>query len=180
MLSTFKKTPERVSDCLEPNPATVVETLNLSDTLRQMGNQDAVTLLDTSRRVSGIITTWDLANEFSKIYEPFKLLANIEFKLKERIGYTYEPAQIAKIVNGDDYDVGQVVASSQLTFGQMIRVIESESRWKDLRIGLDRGTVIEELKKAVTTRNDLMHFRDTDPKEISRLRRIWGMFRQAL
>jgi hypothetical protein len=52
----------------------------------------------------------------------------------------------------------QLLHMTDLTFGEYIRLIESEENWKKLKIEIDRVTFIAQLNRVREVRNDVMHF----------------------
>lgn len=63
-------------------------------------------------------------------------------------------------------------AVSDLTFGEYIRLLESEDRWKRLNLEIDRVEFLARLNQIREVRNDVMHF-DPDglePSELTALR----------
>jgi len=53
---------------------------------------------------------------------------------------------------------------ADLTFGEYVRLIENEDRWKILGIHIDRVEFIKRLNRVREIRNDVMHF---DPDGLS-------------
>lgn len=58
----------------------------------------------------------------------------------------------------------EVQRTSDLTFGEYIRLLQKEDRWEKLQLLIDRGSFIKRLEEIRDIRNDVMHF---DPDGIS-------------
>ena len=55
-----------------------------------------------------------------------------------------------------------------LSLGEMLRALERDLGWNELRLPLDRDLFMQSLQVVRTIRNDVMHF-DPDPIESERL-----------
>lgn len=102
----------------------------------------------------GIVTTADLASEFVSVAGPFFTLGEIERRLRRCLGRVY----------GED-DVRQVHKDrrrrsvDQLMFGEYIRLLDDELRWKKLNWpGVDRAHFVGLLRHVKNVRNAVMHF----------------------
>ncbi|WP_086778519.1 CBS domain-containing protein [Streptomyces griseus] len=103
-------------------------------------------------RVTGIVTSADLAGEFGTVARPFFTLGEIERRLRRCLGRVY-----------DDSDVQQVhkrrKSVDELMFGEYIRLLDDEERWAKLGWPLvDRDHFIGLLGRVKNVRNTVMHF----------------------
>lgn len=116
-----------------------------------------VLVRDSTKKITGIVTTSDLSNQFRQLGEPFLLLGEIENHLRRLIQgkFTVAEFQTAK----DSTDSGRSISSVyDLTFGEYVRFLENEANWSKLNVLLDRKVFIKRLDEIRLIRNDVMHF----------------------
>ncbi len=132
------------------------------------------------RKVSGIVTTADLSVLFGRLAKPFFVLAEIEGRLRRVIDQHFEAEDLKQMVDPAD-PKRFAVRASDLTLGEIARVLEEPSRWSRLAWNIDRRIFIKDLKNICEIRNDVMHF-DPDPlpdSDLDALRRF-AQFLQRL
>lgn len=122
-----------------------------------------VLVRDTSRVITGIVTTTDLSMQFLQLSEPFLLIGEIENHIRKLINRKFTRDDFFQARNPVDED-RQVENISDLTFGEYIRLIENQTQWDKLNINLDRAEFIGLLHEVRDIRNDVMHF---DPDGVS-------------
>jgi hypothetical protein len=122
-------------------------------------------------RILGIVTASDLSSQFQQLAEPFLLLGEIENHIRRILGGKFSSDELSSA--RDPADGERLVADvSDLTFGEYIRLLENEERWKKLALSIDRTTFCKKLDDVRRIRNDVMHF-DPDgipPTDLDRLR----------
>jgi CBS domain-containing protein len=129
------------------------------------------------RKISGIVTSSDIALQFEEISTPFLLLAEIENNLRSLIRKKLTMADIKRAC-GEEHLPKEFSGVSELTFGNYVRILEYVDNWAKLGLYLDRVAFCSELSEINTIRNDVMHF-DPDPlleKDLSKLRNVAKMF----
>lgn len=172
--------PETVGDCIDSTVPIVRSDTDLKSILSQLRGNDIVLVVGRDSMLQGIVTAWDLAEEFAELVDPFKRLGEIEERLrtlvKERIG----PNKVAAFL--EDHGLsssGSTEEIEELTMGELQRVLENPSHWEELGLAFHRNTFIEALGEARGYRNRLMHFRDPlTEDEMSRLTNICDMVRE--
>ena len=121
----------------------------------------------------------DLNVQFQQLAEPFLLLDEIENHTRRIIVDKFSVGELADI--RDPNDVERAVRGVEdLTFGDYIRLLENESRWKKINIQIDRATFCKALDQVRRIRNDVMHF-DPDgipPADLERLRDFAGFMQK--
>ncbi len=145
-----------VRDAMEPAQVVSIDE-SLFDAISKIASHDYVLVLSVDKTISGIVTASDFNVQFQSLAEPFLLVGEIENGLRRILHqkFTIKELEDAK-APGDD---GRVVeAPSDLTFGEYLRLIEPENRWKKLRIEIDRVEFLERLNRVRDIRNDVMHF----------------------
>jgi CBS domain-containing protein len=122
-------------------------------------------------RITGIVTSSDLNNQFQQLAEPFLQLGEIENHIRQIIGEKLSATELAEARNPSDQ--GRVVESvSDLSFGEYIKLFENSARWAKLGLPIDRKTFCAKLESVRLIRNDVMHF-DPDgipPEDLEQLR----------
>jgi len=139
------------------NAAEISADVSLFEAIQQVVEHECVLVRDSMKRVTGIIITADLGLQLAQLAEPFLLSGQIETHLRSLIAdkYTKEELMAAR----DPADSGREIEDvADLTLGEYVILLENPKRWAELAIRVDRKTFIEELKRVVRIRNDVMHF----------------------
>ncbi|MFF3406995.1 CBS domain-containing protein [Streptomyces sp. NPDC002742] len=111
--------------------------------------------------VTGIVTTADLADQFVAIARPFFVLGEIERRLRRCLSRVYGEDDVRRVHK--DRRRRQV---DQLMFGEYIRLLDDEERWKKLNWpGVDRGHFVGLLRRVKDVRNGVMHFNSGYPDD---------------
>jgi CBS domain len=151
-----------VSDCMEPAQVVSIDD-SLFETIARIASHDYVLVQTKDKTISGILTASDFNIQFQSLAEPFLLVGEIENGVRKILHskFTTKDLEEAK-APGDDSRI--IEAPSDLTFGEYIRLIEPERRWKKLKIEIDRAEFLAQLNRVREIRNDVMHF-DPDGME---------------
>lgn len=122
------------------------------------------------KKISGIITASDFNIQFRKLAEPFLLVGEIENGVRQILHGKFTKAELnaAKAPGDDEREIEGV---ADLTFGEYIRLVESEKRWKKLKLAIDRVEFVKRLDCIREIRNDVMHF-DPDGLEDADLEKL--------
>ena len=114
---------------------------SLSDVARIIVQHDFVFVRSSKdRKITGVLTSTDLSEQFQGFSEPFLLLERIELRIRRLIP--------------DVLDVN----ASHLTFGEYIRIFEQPENWERLGFVACRKVFCDELDKVRRLRNEVMHF----------------------
>lgn len=144
---------------------------SMFDLIGMIVQRDFVLVRDREQKVSGIITGSDLSEQFQQISEPFLLLSEIENLLRLIISDRFDLEELKECKNEEDGE-REINSVGDLTFGEYIRLLENEDRWKKFEVAIDRVAFCKGLDDVRRIRNDVMHF-DPDgvpPKDLYRLR----------
>ena len=157
-------------DAMEPAQVVSADE-SLFDAIARIALHDYVLVQAQDKTFPGIVTASDFNVQFQSLAEPFLLVGEIENGLRRILHqkFTLKELEEAK-APGED---GRVVESpSDLTFGEYIRLIEPEKRWRKLRVEIDRVEFLERLNQVREVRNDVMHFDPDglDPSDLVFLR----------
>lgn len=123
------------------------------------------------RRITGIVTSTDIAQQFELISTPFLLLAEIEKNLRILISSKLRVSDIKKACSKEHLPP-EFKSIADLTFGNYVRVLSHPENWGKLKLRLDRAAFCSELSEINIIRNDVMHF-DPDPltqQDLAKLR----------
>jgi predicted transcriptional regulator len=172
----------KVSEAMEP--VTVVSSEASIFQVAEIISRQEIVLVQastTDTRITGILTSADLAEQFGELGEPFLLLGEIENHVRELLDGKYDVKELADV--RDPSDSGRIVEHvSDLTFGEYVRLLEKPERWEKCFKHLDRGVFVEQLKEVRDIRNDVMHF-DPDgigEEDVETLRRFATFLQKLL
>jgi len=130
-----------------------------------------VLIRDSEQKISGIVTTSDLSEQFRQLGEPFLLLGEIENYIRRMVLDKYTLDELRHACDPADSE-RTIESVSDLTLGEYLRLVENSSNWQKLAIAIDRGVFVRKLDEIRRIRNDIMHF-DPDgiaDQDIRRLR----------
>lgn len=172
--------PTTVRDCIHENVPFAQGDADLKSIVSDLNESDVVLVIGHDNRLQGIVTAWDLAEEFASLVDPFNRIGEIEARLKSLFERRLGKDKVASFLNdcsvsGDD----PVDPLDELTMGELERVLEFPNHWNELGLPFDRSVFIAGLSEAREYRNRLMHFRDPlDEVEMSRLTNFCDMVRE--
>ena len=70
--------PKIVGDCIDQDVRFVPSDADLKSVVSQLRGNDVVLVIGQDKRLRGIVTAWDLAEEFARLVDPFKRIGEIE------------------------------------------------------------------------------------------------------
>lgn len=90
-----------------------------------------VLIRGNNNRITGIVTASDLALQFQQLAEPFLLLGEIENHIRRILGDKFSTEELRSVQDPQD---GQrkITSVADLTFGEYIRLLENDGRWKKI------------------------------------------------
>ncbi len=145
-----------VRDCIEQPRIVQIED-SLFSAITDISEYDYVLVQAPDRTICGIVTATDFSEQFRKLGEPFLLIGEIEDSIRKLIHGKFTSSELADVKDPDDKD-RRVAAVSDLTFGEYVRLMENEKRWKKVGLALDRAEFVKRLGEIREIRNDIMHF----------------------
>ena len=153
--------PTTVGECVASNVPMVHSDADLESVVSQMSGNDVILVIGQDNRLQGLVTAWDLAEEFAQQLGPSKRIGEIENRLRSLTRKRLGIDRVAAFL-GDRGPSGKAPLTEieDLTMGELKRVLEYGVHWDELKLAFDRVTFIKALGKAVDYRNRLMHFRD--------------------
>ena len=145
-----------VNKCVEPCPQVSIDD-DIGVVISHLRDNDVVLVIGADKRLTGIITPWDLAEEFAKLAEPFKYIGEVEARVRRLVG-----ERLAG--EWDDvlrhFEIGENTQVGMLDMGDLVRIVEHPDYWQKLEVPFDRATFAEHLHAIRLYRNSLMHFRE--------------------
>lgn len=152
----LKKPIATAKDCMEDTKiVSAVEPLFSAISI--IAAHDYVLVQAQDKTICGIVTASDLNEQFRLLAEPFLLVGEIENGVRRLLHGKFTLAELnAAKAPGDDGR--QIDTPADLTFGEYIRLVESDENWKKLKVEIDRVTFVEQLNRVRDIRNDVMHF----------------------
>lgn len=152
----LKRPCAHVRDCMEPAHVVQIDE-SLFSAITMIASHDYVLVQANDKTICGIVTASDFNDQFRILAEPFLLVGEIENGVRRILHgrFTARELEDAK-APGDDERAIEGIAD--LTFGEYIRLIEPDKRWKKLRLEIDRAEFIARLNRVREIRNDVMHF----------------------
>lgn len=175
--------PTTVRDCVDDSVPVLPHGADLKQVVPLLGIHDVVLVFGSNQRLQGIVTAWDLAEEFAQLVDPFKRMGEVEARLgallraklgNERIHeflLNHPPPAAAPGAPADNED--------GLTIGDLQRIFEHPDHWTELGLnGVHKQTFTAALERTRLFRNRLMHFRDPlNPEETQELTNFCDLVR---
>ncbi len=152
----FGQSPQTVSDCMV-RPHVISSELSIFDAVVEITRHSVALVRAPNKVITGIVTTFDLSQQFRQLGEPFLLLGEIENQIRSLLDGCFTLQELKKI--RDETDTGREIKGlSDLTFGEYLRLIENQLNWTKLAIPLDRPVFVNKLDVVRVIRNNVMHF----------------------
>lgn len=143
-------------------------------------DQDYVLVRDDTGRISGIVTTADLSNQFQQLAEPFLLLGEIENHIRRLMDGKFTKDELAQAKDPADTE-RRIDSVADLTFGEYLRLLQEPARWAKLGLAIERSIFVKDLDAVRIIRNEVMHFDpDALPESDLLVLRRFAKFLQSL
>lgn len=148
---------EFVRDALVADVLVLKVDTNLFDAVQQIAEHDFCLVEGVGKKISGIVTSYDVALHFDELARPFLLLSQIEGHLRNLIAPYFSTQELAAARDSADQhrDVEHV---SDLTFGEYQRLLQNPDNWARIPFRLHRSTFNAALEEVREIRNAVMHF----------------------
>lgn len=154
--------------------------VSLFDAIPIIVKHQYVLVRGADNKITGIVTSSDLGLQFRLLAEPYLLLGEIENYLRQVIAAAeFTPEELAAARDPND-EARSIQSVADLSFGEYIRLLQEEGRWKKTSLKLDRVLFCDLLEAARRIRNNVMHFDPDGIAEIdlAMLRRLTTMFQR--
>ena len=170
-----------VGQCIEDEVPFVHVDTDLKSVVSQLSDHEVVLVIGPSNRLQGIVTAWDLAEEFAELVDPFKRIGEIEERLRTLLRVRLGEQKVLEFLVDEESAAGtQVGAIQDLTMGDLKRALEFPEHWCALEMPFEREEFVKALDKVRDFRNRLMHFRDPlNPSETTLLTNFCDAVREV-
>jgi predicted transcriptional regulator len=141
--------------------------------IRLIQEHDCILIRDLTKKISGIMTAFDISVTFGQLAEPFLVLGEIENHIRNLVRGKFSSDELTSV--RDPGDAARTIDGVEdLTFGEYLRLLENGERWERLDLQIDRPTFVKDLEEIRTIRNDVMHFdpEGIDEAEVTKLRKF--------
>lgn len=152
-----------LADCIDREARTVRIDKPLLETVPDISATGFVFVRDGHRKVTGIITVADLADQFAILTRPFLLVGEIERLLRKAVDRCFAAEDLYEALDPDDDR--EVEGAQSLTLGELQHLLEDPATFDRIGWRADRKVFIRELDAVRNIRNDVMHFSPDPPEE---------------
>ena len=153
--------PKTVVDCIDNSVPLVQSDADLKSVVSQLSENDVVLVIGRDKRLQGIVTAWDLAEEFTELVDPFKRIGEIEERLRALVRMRLGKDKVTEFLTDHGLSGNNPIAEiEELTMGELQRILAFPGHWDELGLAFDRVVFTNALSQALDYRNRLMHFRD--------------------
>jgi CBS domain-containing protein len=123
--------------------------------------------------LSGVVTAADMTEEFDALASPFFLLGEIERRLRLVLSEKFASEELGKYRDPSD-STRPIEGADDLSFGEIVRLLERPDAWARLEWRADRGSVVTYFHAVRGVRNRLMHFSPDLPtsEEVAEMRHL--------
>ena len=173
--------PATVGDCIDNSVPFVPSDVDLKSVVSHLRENDVVLVIGRDKGLQGIVTAWDLAEEFAGLVDPFKRIGEIEERLQYLVEKRLDMTDVSKFLSDHRMSKDASVSEpEELTMGELQRVLDYPKHWDALGLlALDRNRFIYGLNEARGYRNRLMHFREPlNEEEMQSLTNLCHMVRE--
>jgi len=152
-------TPLKVVDALTHAP-TAYGTDSLLSKVGEITDYGFVLVLDEDKRVAGIVTSADLANQFADRVEPFILVEEVEQRLRSIVDRALADGRLSLDQLRDSVNRGRktIQAARDLTLGQYGMVFKVPEYWAKFDLAINHDLFLKWVFEVKEFRNNLMHF----------------------
>lgn len=145
----------------------------ISEAIRVICDKGFILVRGPEKNITGIVTASDLSFQLQNFSEPFLILGEIEFYIRNIIDSHF---QVEEVVNNLRGDRGRQIENlSDMTFGDYIFFLQNPHNWGRLGMNIDRVMFCEKLNEIRIIRNQVMHF-DPDGLEDDQMESLKEFF----
>jgi len=169
--TAISKEPEFVRDCIDKNVEVLKYDLPLFEAINIIIRKEAVLIRGAEEKITGLVTTSDISEQFMALSSPFLILEQIENHIRTILDGRFSEEELKTASDPSD-DSREIKTISDLTFGEYLRIIENPDHWEKRMWKLDRSTFAKRLDHVRRIRNEVMHFHPDGitPKDLELLR----------
>ena len=125
--------PNAVGDCVDGSVPFARWHDDLKSVVSQLAESDVVLVIGRDKRLQGIVTAWDLAEEFARLVGPFRRIGEIEKRLRALLERRIGKDRVARFLGEKGRSGDRPIAElNDLTMSELQRVLESQEHWDEL------------------------------------------------
>jgi len=166
-----------VRECLVRDIQVLSHDTPLFDAVKTVMKYEVVLVKSAEQKITGLVTIADIGEQFVALSESFLTLEQIENHLRSLLDAKFTAEQLKHAIDPGDDD-REVESIADLTFGEIIRLLENPEHWQQISLALDRATLTKRLDQVRRIRNDVMHFHPDgiSPDDVEILRETGRFF----
>lgn len=145
----------------------------ISEAIRVVCDKGFILVRGPEKKITGIVTASDLSFQLQNFSEPFLMLGEIEFYIRNIIDSHFQVEEVVDSLRGDRG--AQIENLSDMTFGDYIFFLQNPNNWERLGMNIDRVIFCEKLDEIRIIRNQVMHF-DPDGLEDGQMESLKEFF----
>ncbi len=134
-----------VKDYVEKNFKILSLNTSLLSAVRIVYENDFIVVQKPDKTLCGIVTTADLSSQFLLATEPFLLLEQIENHIRKILDGKFLVEELNTFKNQDTSRTIECI--DDLTFGEYLKLMQSEENWEKLKLHSSRKLFYKTLKK---------------------------------
>jgi len=168
-----------VRDYME-QPQEIRADASLFEVIPLIVKHQYVLVRDSQAKISGMVTTSDLSEQFGQLGEPFLLVGEVENHIRKLVVGKFTADELANHRAPSD-EQREVENLEDLTLGEYKRLLENPVHWNRLGlVVLDRKKFVEQLENVRQIRNRVMHFEPDglETEDLETLRRFTELLRK--
>ena len=143
-------------DCME-SAQILSEDVSLLEAVDVIAKHDYVLVQKSDKSIGGLVTSSDFSFQFRSMSEPFLLVGEIEHGIRHLLHGKFNSKELQSARVETD-SARPVNSPSDPTFGEHIRLLNTDDNWTKLEVKIDRTEFIRQLDRVRKIRNDVMHF----------------------
>jgi len=144
-----------VKDYVCPDIVIIKDSTPLLKAIKKVYDHNFVVVINNTKDICGLVTTYDISSEFLQSTEPFLLLEQIESKIRQLLGGKILLEHIQELCQDPDRKVQWI---DDLTFGEYLEILKRPEHWDKLNLDICKNTLISRLDDVRKIRNRIMHF----------------------
>ncbi len=152
----LKKKCDLVKDAMEPCRE-MSEDGSIFEAVSVIAKDDCVLVRSQDKRVTGVITASDIANQFHLLTEPFLLLSDVESRVRNLIASKIKVEELKKVKDPSN-PTRAIESIHDFTLGGYVFLLQQQAIWDKLGLSIDQKTFVKQLDEVREVRNDVMHF----------------------
>ncbi len=152
-----------VGDCMVDAEVISIDA-PLLDAVERIKDTMYVLVRGKNGEISGIVTAWDIADQFKKLAEQFLAIQEIERSLRRLVEGKFSPEELKKSAQGRR-EKERIQCPDDLSLGNFCNLFDDSAHWNRLKLKVDKERFASRLDSIRCIRNRVMHFRLNSPAQ---------------